>query len=69
MDNPFLNENADDFKKTKTDSVIGFVEGQDGFGYLLANAHQYGPTKSQLTSLISNVAKPTVYRTSTIFKE
>lgn len=64
------NERADQFKNSMAqEGVIGFVEGQDGFGYLLANGHQYGPTKSQITSLIGNVTKPTVSSTSTTFKD
>lgn len=63
------NERADQFKTSMAqEGVIGFVDG-DGFGYLLANGHQYGPTKSQLTSLIGNVAKPTVSTSSTKFKD
>lgn len=64
------NEKADNFKTNKaSDGVIGFVDGQDGFGYLLANGQQYGPTKAQITSLISNVAKPEVATSSTTFQD
>lgn len=64
------NEKADNFKINKAnDGVIGFVDGQDGFGYLLANGQQYGPTKEQITSLISNVAKPEIDTSSTTFQD